>query len=37
MVGDEVAGEGGADDAFAEEHAVVDGGDGDVRGADVDD
>lgn len=36
MVGDEVPGEGGARDAFLEEDAVVDGGYGDVSGADVD-
>lgn len=36
LVGDEVAGEGGARDAFFEEEAVVDGGYGGVGGADVD-
>lgn len=36
MVGEEVSGERGVLDAFFEDEAVVDGGDGDGRGAKVD-
>ena len=36
LVGDEVSGEGGVLDAFFEDEAVVDGGDGDGGGAKVD-